>query len=165
MRPFGALARIHVHDMNRLFTRAVTDGRMSGAYVATAPHPVSNAEFMRELRKALGVPFGLPAKAWMVRLAAPVLRTDPELALFGRYCVSRRLREDGFEFAFPHVRDALRDLYGKGPNVRRRRSRSRASAIRRLSSSRSTRALAQTGSPSSCPSLKFLEGLVDHFAR
>ena len=104
---------IHVHDMNRLFARAVTDERMSGAYVATAPNPVSNAEFMRELRKALGVPFGLPARAWMVRLAAPVLRTDPELALYGRYCVSRRLREEGFKFAFPHVRDALRDLYGK----------------------------------------------------
>lgn len=104
---------IHMHDMNRLFARALIDGRMSGAYLATAPNPVSNAEFMRELRNAMAVPFGLPAKGWMVRLVAPVLRTDPELALFGRYCTSRRLREEGFEFAFPHVRDALRDLYGK----------------------------------------------------
>jgi NAD dependent epimerase/dehydratase family enzyme len=102
---------IHEHDMNRLFARAIADDGMRGAYLATAPQPVSNAEFMRELRNALGVPFGLPAQAWMVRLAAPLLRTDPELALYGRYCASRRLREEGFEFLFPDVKSALRDLY------------------------------------------------------
>ena len=102
---------IHERDMNRLFERAITDETMHGAYVATAPKPVSNAEFMRELRAALRVPFGLPAMGWMVRMAAPVLRTDPELALYGRYCTSRRLREEGFEFEFPDVRSALRDLY------------------------------------------------------
>ena len=108
---------IHAHDMNRLFVRAIEDDRMSGAYVATAPNPVSNAEFMRELRRALRMRVGLPATSWMVRAAAPLLRTDPELALFGRYCVSRRLREEGFEFQFPDIRSALRDLYSSVPRV------------------------------------------------
>ena len=49
------------------------DERMSGAYVATAPNPVSNAVFMRELRRTLKVPIGLPARSWMVRIAAPLL--------------------------------------------------------------------------------------------
>jgi uncharacterized protein (TIGR01777 family) len=108
---------IHEHDMNRLFVRAIEDEQMSGAYIATAPNPVSNAEFMRELRRALRMPIGLPAMSWMVRAAAPLLRTDPELALFGRYCVSRRLREAGFDFQFPDVRSALRDLYSPVPRV------------------------------------------------
>lgn len=108
---------IHEHDMNRLFVRAIEDDHMSGAYVATAPHPVSNAEFMRELRSALRMPVALPAMSWMVRVAAPLLRTDPELALYGRYCVSRRLREEGFDFQFPDVRAALRDLYSPVPRV------------------------------------------------
>ena len=103
--------------MNRVFARAIDDDQMSGAYVATAPNPVSNAEFMRELRRALGMPFGLPAMSWMVRAAAPLLQTDPELALFGRYCVSRRLREAGFNFEFPDVRSALGDLYSTAPRV------------------------------------------------
>jgi uncharacterized protein (TIGR01777 family) len=102
---------IHEHDMNRLFERALSEKRMSGAYIATAPHPVSNAEFMRELRSALRVPLGLRARSWMVRAAAPLLRTDAELALYGRYCVSRRLREENFEFLFPDLRSALRNLY------------------------------------------------------
>lgn len=104
---------IHERDMNRLFARAIADDGMTGPYLATAPNPVSNAEFMRELRRALRVPVGLPAMSWMVRLGAPlIMRTDPELALYGRYCVSHRLREEGFDFAFPDVASALGDLYG-----------------------------------------------------
>jgi NAD dependent epimerase/dehydratase family enzyme len=103
---------IHEQDMNRLFERAISNDEMRGVYVATAPNPVSNAEFMRELQRAVHAPFGLPAMAWMVRLGAPVmLRSDPDLALYGRYCVSRRLKEEGFEFLFPDVGPALRDLY------------------------------------------------------
>ena len=57
--------------------------------------------------------------AWMVRIGALlVLRTDPELALYGRYCVSSRLPEIGFEFAFADVRSALADLYrSKAPKT------------------------------------------------
>ncbi len=103
---------IHEEDMNRLFARAIADDEMNGSYLATAPNPVSNSVFMRELRRALGIPFGLPAATWMVRLGAPlILGTDPELALYGRYCVSRRLRDEGFEFVFPDLGPALRDLY------------------------------------------------------
>ena len=38
------------------------------------------------------------------------MKTDPELALYGRYLVSRRLKEDGFDFSFPMLREALADL-------------------------------------------------------
>lgn len=105
---------IHEDDMTRLFVKSITDEPMRGVYLATAPTPVSNEVFMRELRRALRVPIGLPAYEWMVRIGAPLfLRTDPELALYGRYCVSRRLREDGFEFRFPEVSAALAALYSR----------------------------------------------------
>lgn len=106
----------HETDMNRLVERALFDPTMQGAYIASAPHPISNREFMRELRRAVGMPVGLPAFAWMVRLGAPLLmRTDPDLALYGRYVVSKRLAEEGFEFRFPKVREALEDLFRKRP--------------------------------------------------
>ncbi len=102
---------IHETDMNRLFERGLTDPSMQGAYIATAPNPVSQREFMRALRRAMRMPIGLPAFEWMVRLGAPLLlRTDPELALYGRYLISERLREEGFEFRFPDLDDALADL-------------------------------------------------------
>lgn len=102
---------IHQTDMNRLFEHALRDPRMQGAYIATAPNPVAQVQFMRTLRAAMRMPIGLPAFAWMVRLGAPLLlRTDPELALYGRYVVSKRLRDEGFEFRFPELAEALADL-------------------------------------------------------
>jgi uncharacterized protein (TIGR01777 family) len=102
---------IHEIDLNRLFERALIDSNMQGTYIATSPNPVSQREFMNELRRAVGVPFGLPASEWIVRIAAPLLlRTDPELALYGRYVASKRLPNEGFEFKYPGLREALHDL-------------------------------------------------------
>jgi hypothetical protein len=102
---------IHETDMNRIFERALDDDQMNGTYIATAPNPISQREFMRELRKGMKMPIGLPAFEWMVRVGAPLLmRTDPELALYGRYVVSRRLKDEGFEFRFGRLGEALADL-------------------------------------------------------
>jgi uncharacterized protein (TIGR01777 family) len=107
---------IHETDMNRLFERALTDPGMEGAYNASSPYPVAQRIFMRELRRSLGLPIGLPAFGWMVRLGAPLfLRTDPELALYGRYVVSKRLQDEHFEFQFPELGPALRDLIYTAP--------------------------------------------------
>lgn len=102
---------IHETDLNRLFERALTDEGMHGAYIASSPRPISQREFMTNLRRAVGMPFGLPALSWMVRIGAPLLmKTDPELALYSRYVVSKRLQEEGFEFRFPDLEPALADI-------------------------------------------------------
>lgn len=107
---------IHETDLNRLVERAITESSMRDVYIASSPEPVSQREFMRELRNALGVWFGLPASEWMVRLAAPlVLRTDPELALYGRYVVSKRLAEEHFEFKFCDLRKSLQEVFAGHP--------------------------------------------------
>jgi uncharacterized protein (TIGR01777 family) len=105
---------IHELDLNRLFKRALFDSTIEGIYVATSPNPVSQAVFMRELRKAMRVRIGLPATAWMVRLGAPLLmRTDPELALYGRHLVSERLRINGYQFQYPDLKAAFADLFAR----------------------------------------------------
>ncbi len=102
---------IHEVDMNRLFERGLTDEAMIGVYVASSPNPVSNTEFMRCLRRAVPwpkMPLALPAFAWMVRIGAPLLlRTDPEIALYGRYVRSSRLEREGFTFTYPRLPEAL----------------------------------------------------------
>jgi uncharacterized protein len=107
---------IHEADLNRIFERALVEPKMTGAYIASSPNPASNCEFMRALRRAMGMPIGLPAFAWMVRLGAPLLmRTDPELALHGRYVMPQRMIDDGFRFQFPDLSGALADLLRKVP--------------------------------------------------
>jgi NAD dependent epimerase/dehydratase family enzyme len=103
---------IHEGDLNLLFERALTNERMEGTYIASSPNPVSQREFMATLRRAVGIPMGLPAPTWMVRIGAPMfMRTDPELALYGRYVVSKRLEQEGFEFQFPNLDVAFSDLF------------------------------------------------------
>ncbi|MEO1584039.1 MAG: TIGR01777 family oxidoreductase [Planctomycetota bacterium] len=103
---------IHAGDMNRVLAHAVQSDAMTGTYIASAPDPVSQAEFMRSLRSALGMPIGLPAPAFLVRIGAPlVLRTDPDLAIYGRYVAPRRLLDEGFEFEFATIDAAMADLF------------------------------------------------------
>ncbi len=106
---------IHEDDLNCLFAKAIFDASMSGVYIVSSPNPVSQIEFMRTLRKVIGMPIGLPAFEWMVRIGAPLfLRTDPELALYGRYVVSKRIAKEGYIFRFPELESALRDLRNGG---------------------------------------------------
>lgn len=103
---------IHEDDLNAIFVQAIVDDRMSGAYIVSSPNPCSQADFMRTLRKVLGIPIGLPAPAWMVRIGAPLfLRTDPDLALYGRYVIPKRLLDEGFEFRYAELEAALKVLY------------------------------------------------------
>lgn len=102
---------IHEVDLCRLFAASLGHEAWQGIVNATSPHPVSQLEFMRQIRGLTGSPFGLPASAWMVKLGARlVFGTDPDLALYGRYVVSERLDRLGFRFTFPQLRDALSDL-------------------------------------------------------
>ena len=105
------LSWIHEDDMAGLVLDAIGDASFSGTYVASAPNPVSQAEFMRTLRRVTGVRVGLPAPSWLTRLgAAVVFRTDPELLLYGRYVRSRRLAEVGYPWRYSTLRGALEDL-------------------------------------------------------
>jgi hypothetical protein len=47
---------------------------MNGIVNVAAPNPLQNAEFMRLLREACGVSFGLPARAWMLEIGAVFMR-------------------------------------------------------------------------------------------
>ncbi|MEM6688309.1 MAG: TIGR01777 family oxidoreductase [Planctomycetota bacterium] len=105
---------IHEDDINSIFAVAVIDESFSGAYIVSSPHPISQDEFMRTLRKTIGMPIGLPAFKWMVRIGAPLfMKTDPELVLYGRYVKPKRLIDTRFDFKFPTLELALQDLLMK----------------------------------------------------
>jgi len=101
---------IHVEDMNRLWIEAIENPAMSGVYNATSPHPVSNREFMGTLRSTLHRPWCPSTPAFLVPFGCWLLRTEPVLALTGRMGVPARLLKEGFEFKYPDVGDALRQV-------------------------------------------------------
>jgi uncharacterized protein (TIGR01777 family) len=102
---------IHVADLTRMFVEAIERPDIAGVFNVTGPNPVTNAEFMRELRRALHRPWSPPVPAWATRIGAFFMRTEPSLALTGRRCRPKRFLESGFHFEFPELRGALADLY------------------------------------------------------
>ena len=113
---------IHDQDFTAAVRWLIDREAIDGIVNVASPNPLPNAEFMRLLREAAGVPFGLPAREWMLEIGAIFMRTETELVLKSRRVVPGRLLEDGFRFRFPDWRDAAQDLCRRWKALRSRRS-------------------------------------------
>ena len=101
---------IHDQDFVRAVVWLIQHEEIHGPINLAAPEPLANAEFMRTLREAWGMPLGLPAKAWMLELGAFLLRSETELILKSRRVIPRWLLESGFTFQVSTWAEAARDL-------------------------------------------------------
>lgn len=101
---------VHDSDFVRAVYWLIDQDDVAGAVNIAAPGPLPNAEFMRALREAWGISFGLPAAAWMIEIGARLMNTESELVLKSRRVVPGRLLKHGFRFNFPSWPEAARDL-------------------------------------------------------
>jgi uncharacterized protein len=104
---------IHEMDFIRAVELLIGDQRLSGAVNLAAPNPLPNREFMRAMREAWGIGFGLPAAEWMIEVGTWAMRTESELVLKSRRVVPGRLLEVGFEFEYAEWPVAARELVGR----------------------------------------------------
>jgi len=119
------LSWVHDRDFVRAVEWLIARDDLCGAVNVAAPNPLPNAEFLRELRAAAGVGFGLPATRWMLEVGAWLMRTESELVLKSRRVVPTRLLDSGFAFDSPDWAGAAADLCRRW-----RDSRDRAGAAR-----------------------------------
>jgi uncharacterized protein (TIGR01777 family) len=101
---------IHDQDFVRAVLWLIEHDELEGPVNLAAPNPLPNAEFMRDLRAAWGMPFGLPAATWMLEAGAFLIRTETELVLKSRRVAPGRLLQAGFTFQYPTWPEAARDL-------------------------------------------------------
>jgi uncharacterized protein (TIGR01777 family) len=101
---------IHDQDFVRTMDWLIQHEELAGPVNLAAPNPLPNSQFMQTLRKAWGIPFGLPATEWMLELGAFVLRSETELMLKSRRVIPTRLLQSGFTFQFPTWAEAAGDL-------------------------------------------------------
>lgn len=99
---------IHRGDWLALLRWMITNDVASGPINATAPAPVTNAEFSRELGRALGRPSLLPAPAFGLRLLLGEM-ADP-LLLASQRVLPTRAESLGFQFSYPQLGPALHAL-------------------------------------------------------
>ena len=102
---------IHVDDWARLALWVLDGDNRAGAYNGTAPNPATNAELSKTLGRVLGRPavMPIPKLAMKVRFGGEL----GEVVAGGQRAVPRRALDDGFEFAYPDLEPALRDLLAR----------------------------------------------------
>ena len=110
---------VHDRDFVRAVYWLIERPELAGPVNLASPNPVPNAEFMRTLRTAWGIGFGLPATKWLLEICAFFLRTETELILKSRRVVPGRLLQSGFVFQFPTWAEAADDLCRRWRELRR----------------------------------------------
>jgi uncharacterized protein (TIGR01777 family) len=101
---------LHEHDFVGIIDFIITHDTASGLYNLAAPAPVPNKHFMRALRSAVGMPVGIVMPAWLLKIGAALIRTEPELILKSRRVIPARLLANGYQFRFDKIENALDDL-------------------------------------------------------
>jgi uncharacterized protein len=102
---------IHITDLSRMILQAIEQEQLTGVFNATAPNPVTNAELMRELRRALHRPWSPQVPEFAARIGSWLMETEASLALVSQRCVPKRFLEKNFEFEFPNLGEAVANIY------------------------------------------------------
>lgn len=82
----------------------LVDHKLAGPVNLVAPHPVTNAELVRQLARALGRPAPLAVPAWALRLGLGEFANE---LLASQLVVPRALEASGFEFEHTEIRPAV----------------------------------------------------------
>lgn len=101
---------IHIADVLGIIRFLGGHPEFSGVVNASTPNASDNRTLMATLRHVLGMPLGLPAPRWMLEIGTFVIRTETELVLKSRWVIPERLTNAGYEFAYPELEPALRQI-------------------------------------------------------
>jgi uncharacterized protein (TIGR01777 family) len=110
---------IHDVDFIRSIEFLISREDLTGPANICSPFPVTNEEFMWDLRRAWSPAYiGIPLPRPLLELGAFLLRSETELVLKSRRVIPRRLLDAGFEFHFPNWRGASQDLVRRWRDLR-----------------------------------------------
>jgi uncharacterized protein (TIGR01777 family) len=101
---------IHLDDTVGLILHAIATETVQGAMNGTAPEPVRNEDFARGLAHALRRPALLRLPAFVLR--AVFGEMADHLMLQGQRVLPRQAEETGYQFLYPTLPEALREIVG-----------------------------------------------------
>lgn len=101
---------VHVEDVARAVVHLHEHDEIAGPVNLAAPDVVTNTQLMAQVRRAMGRRRGLPEPRWLLEAGARIIRTEAELVLKSRWVDARVLTASGFEFTYPTLDGALRQI-------------------------------------------------------
>lgn len=99
---------IHMTDQIGAMRFLIENSATAGAYNLCAPNPVTNKQFAQALGKALGKPSVIPVPGFALNLVFGEMAD--EMLLVGWRQMPERLLNAGYQFRFPEIGEALKDL-------------------------------------------------------
>lgn len=101
---------IHIEDFCSALDYIIENEALEGPINVTAPNPTDNKNFMKAVRKKVGMPFGLAQPTWLLEIGAAIIRTESELLLKSRNVFPKVLTDAGFGFKYTDVEAAIESL-------------------------------------------------------
>jgi uncharacterized protein len=99
---------IHIDDLVRLYIQAIEDERWNGVYNAVSPHPVSNEELIKEMANQRGkLHFTAKVPAAILKIMLGEMSIE---VLKSTTVSSAKSENEGFQFLYPTIKDALVSL-------------------------------------------------------
>lgn len=99
---------IHIADQVKAIKFLLENENAHGPFNLIAPTPTSNADFMRIVAQALKRPYWFHLPAFLLRIPLGEMSL---LLTEGSYSQPKRLLELGYEFQFPTLEDAVKDIF------------------------------------------------------
>ena len=99
---------IHINDLVAMYWFAI-ENQLEGVYNAVTRHPVSNQELTTVIAKTLKKPLFLPN---IPQFVMKLLLGEMSYLLFSSKNLSaQKILDNGFQFQFPEIKQAIADLY------------------------------------------------------
>ena len=100
---------IHINDLSNMLIHAIDESSVNGIYNAVSPNPVINREFTKILGKVLKRPTIFPVPHFLLKIALGELS---DLLLGSQMVIAQKIIDTGFEFQYPQLEEALREVCG-----------------------------------------------------
>jgi uncharacterized protein len=104
------LSWVHVEDVARAIIFAINHKSFHGPVNVTSPFPKRMKYFGKTIGSVLKRPHWIPVPSFIMKV---VLGKKSSLVLEGQHVLPRKLLNSKFEFTFPTLDSALKDLYKK----------------------------------------------------
>jgi len=101
---------IHISDMTGIIMYAIDHPHVQGPINCTAPEPVTNDAFGRQVGKSLGRPHWFPVPAFLMKT---VLGEMSEVLLQGQRVLPSKIAAAGYSFQYPSLESAIHQLLGR----------------------------------------------------